>query len=478
MFSLKSRWALRVVALLIIVLISSCTPSTNASSRGIYSVDSTFADFYRQFGGDKSLGPAISPSYAKDGVTYQYVVSGLMAYDPRELPLERFHFSPIAAVEWHVDGLVEPTPADSNLHYVNGHQIWEEIWSFYDQFGSDILGLPITGVIVNDAKQRYEQYFEGIGFYRSYSDPVGQIHLMPYGYWMCGSACQYQVLDSVPPSPSYIREFSATEQLFLQESERLGYGFTGAPLVSPQLGLDGYYEMVFENVIMFIDPTDGNQIRLRPLPSWLGIQADKPGPAINADGLFFFKTQDELGYNIPDVFGEYINNHGSVSFTGNPISEYLSLKDRGYSQCFVNLCLEYHPTAPNGLKVRPHTLGLDYMSIGEKSSTPSSSLNEALQIKAWEDYPLIPSGQTQVINLEAAQNSAPIQGIVFTLVVKQPDGITKTYTLEPTGKDGRTSFTLDPINGPNGAIVQYEVCVIGAVSPQVCFSKNYTIWDQ
>jgi hypothetical protein len=361
---------------------------------------------------------------------------------------------------------------------VNGHKIWEEIWSFYDQYGSDIIGLPVTGVTVNDAKQRYEQYFEGIGFYRNYSDPPGQIHLMPYGSWMCGNECQYSVSDATPPTASYSREFSATEQLFLQASERIGYGFTGAPLVSPRLGSDGKYEMVFENVSMYIDPSDGSQIRLRPLPSWLGIQADQPKAAINAEWLSFYQIQDGLGYNVPNTFTQYINNHGSMNYSGNPITEYSSLSDGGYSQCFTNVCLEYHPTAPDGLQVRPHSLGVDYVTMGAKSSTPGSTFTEALQINAWEDNPLIPSGQIQVIHIEATQNNTPMAGIEFSLVVKQPDGITKTYTLDPTGGDGTTSIELDPINGPNGAIIKYEVCVIGAVSPQVCFSRGYTIWDQ
>jgi hypothetical protein len=478
MFSLKSRLALSIVALLIIVLIDGCTPSPDASTRGTFPVDTTFSDFYREFGGDNTLGPAISPVYTNGGVTYQYVVSGLMAYNPNEVPLKRFRFFPIASAEWQINGLVEPAPLDSNMHYVNGHKIWEEIWSIYDQYGSALIGLPVTGVTVNDTKQRYEQYFEGIGFYRNYSDPPGQIHLMPYGNWMCGNDCQYRVSDSTPPSPSYSREFTATEQLFLQASERLGYGFTGAPLESPHLGSDGNYEMVFENVIMYIDPSDGNQIRLRPLPSWLGIQIDKPRSEVKADWLSFYQTQDGLGYNVPNTFTEYINNHGTINYTGSPITEYLSLSDGGYSQCFVNICLEYHSTAPEGLKVRPHALGADYLTKGAKSSTPGSTITEALQINAWEDYPLIPSGRIQVINIEAKQNDAPMIGIEFSLVVKQPDGITKTYTLAPTGDDGKTSIKLDPINGPNGAIVQYEVCVIGAVSPQVCFSRSYTIWDQ
>jgi hypothetical protein len=478
MFSLKSRRVVCVVALLIIVLINACTPSPDATTSGTFAVDPTFVDFYREFGGDNTLGPAISPSYVNDGVTYQYVVSGLMAYNPSNVPLRRFHFSPIASVKWQINGLVEPAPQDTNIHYVNGHKIWEEVWSLYDQYGSDIIGLPVTGVIVNDAKQRYEQYFEGLGFYRDYSDPPGQIHLMPYGYWMCGNACKYSVSDSIPPAASYSREFSATEQLFLQASERLGYGFTGAPLVSPHVGSDGNYEMVFENVIMYIDPSDSNKIRLRPLPSWLGIQLDPPKAPVKASWLSFYQTQDGLGYDVPNTFTEYINKHGTIDYSGNPITEYRSLLDGGYSQCFVNVCLEYHPTAPNGLQVRPHSLGAEFLTIGAKSGTPESTFSEALQINAWENYPLIPSGHIQVINIEATQNSTPVAGIEFSLVVIQPDGITKTYTLSPTGADGKTSLELYPINGPNGAIVQYEVCVIGAVSPQVCFSRSYTIWDQ
>jgi hypothetical protein len=478
MFSLKSKLALSIVTLLIMAFISACTSSPDASTRGIYSVDPTFGDFYREFGGDKTLGPAISPAYVNEGVTYQYVVSGLMAYDPNEVPLSRFHFSAIASVEWQINGLVEPAPQDSNVHYVNGHKIWEEIWSFYDQYGSDITGLPVTGVTTNDAKQRYEQYFEGVGFYRNYSDPPGQIHLMPYGYWMCGADCQYRVSDSIPPQASYSREYSATEQLFLQASERLGYGFTGAPLLSPRLGADGNYEMVFENVIMYIDPSDGSQIRLRPLPLWLGIQTDQPKVPIKSGWLSFYQTQDGLGYNVPNIFTEYINTHGSVDYSGNPITEYNSLSDGGYSQCYTNVCLEYHPTAPEGLLVRPHSLGAEYLTSGAKVSTPGSTFTEALQVNAWEDSPLIASGQIQVINIEATRNNTPVIGVEFSLVVKQPDGITKTYTLDPTSNDGKTSIKLDPINGPNGAIVQYEVCVIGAVSPQVCFSRSFTIWDQ
>jgi hypothetical protein len=361
---------------------------------------------------------------------------------------------------------------------VNGHLIWEEVLSFYDRYGPEIIGLPVTGVNANDEKQRYEQYFEGLGFFRDYSAQYGQIQLMPYGSWMCGGNCQYKVVDVGPPPPSYSRDYSETEQLFLQESERLGYNFTGTPLAPPYIAADTNFEMVFENVAMFIYPVDGYQIKLRPLPSWLGIQTEQPTQETEADWLSFYPLSEDLGYNVPNTFVRYIEDHGGMIYSGNPITEYRYLPDGGYSQCFTKLCLEYHPTAPQQLLIRPHELGKEYQTNGYTPVIANPSTAEALQINVWEEFPLIPSGQAQIINIEASQNDTPMIGVEFSLIVKQPDGITKSYKLNPTGEGGATSIELDPINGPNGSIVQYEVCLLGIVTPQVCFTRSYTIWNQ
>ena len=475
---MKSKLALSIFALLLIGITSACTSTLNASSNATYSIDPTFSDFYREMGGVSSLGPAISSGFSKDSLTYQYVVSGLMVYNPNLEALKRFYFSPLASSEWKINSLVEPAPRYSDTVYLNGHQLWEEVISFYNQYGSDIIGLPVSGVIANDAKQRYEQYFEGLGFYRNYTDPAGQIHLMPYGVWMCGSNCPYHITDATPPDTSYTRENIETEQFFLQASERLGYGFTGAPLTAPHLGSDGFYEMAFENVILFIDPASADQVRLRPLPKWLGIQSEKPRSEIKLDGMSFVTVEAGLGFNVPNIFISYINEHGGPNYSGAPIAEDHALSDGGHSQCFTNLCLEYHPTAPQALKIRPHPLGREYLNLGENVSASGSTSPEALQINAWEDFPLISSGERQGINIEAIQDKTPVSGLQFSLVVTQPNGITKTYTAEPTGQDGKTHIDLDPINGPNGAIVQYEICVLGHVSPQICFSRSYTIWEQ
>jgi hypothetical protein len=229
---------------------------------------------------------------------------------------------------------------------------------------------------------------------------------------------------------------------------------------------------------MFIDPLDGYQIKLRPLPGWLGIQPDQPIQETKADWLSFYQVSEGLGYNVPISFSTYIADHGGMAYTGDPITVFRLLPDGGYSQCFTNLCLEYHPTAPEQLLIRPHAIGIEYQTNGVSTAVTDPSFTDALQIKVWEQYPLIPSGQRQVINIEAFQNDAPMSGTEFSLLVKQPDGITKSYQLNPTGEGGTTSVELEPINGPNGAIVQYDVCVLGVVIPQVCFTRSYTIWNQ
>ncbi len=474
----KSRLALGIVGLLILLIIAACSSTSTQTSHNTFPIDKAFSDFYREFGGEEVLGPAISASFIQDEITYQYVVSGRMEYDPGQDVLQRFRFSPVASSELHINGLIESSAGDENTYYVNGHYIWEETRSFYDRYGSSILGLPVTGVMVNDAKQRYEQYFEGVGFYRNYNDPPGKIHLMPYGSWICGNDCQYYISDSVVPAASYVREFSAIEQLFYQTAERVGFEFTGVPLLSPRLGSDGNYQMVFQNVVMYVDPLAGSQIRLRPLPSWMGIRSGQLVKPIDKDGLSFFPIKDESGFNVPELFTEYISLHGSSIYAGNPITEYVDLADGGYSQCFTSVCLEYHPTAPERLRVRPNGLGIEYLAASKKGVTPEPNLSQAMQVNAWENYPLIASGQKQVINIEVTQNNAPKVGIEISLLVKQPDGVTLTYTLPPTGSDGKTRIELDPIDGPNGAMIQYQVCIVGTVTPQVCFSRSYTIWNQ
>jgi len=478
MLPVKSKLAMYTLSLLFILTLNACSPSADAASYGTYPVSSTFLDFYREFGGEANLGPAISPAFEKENITYQYVVAGLLVYDPNLGTLNRFKFSPIASTEWKINGLVEPPRTNDDLPYLNGHRIWEEVWSFYSSHGAEILGLPVSGVSANDAMQRYEQYFEGVGFYRNYADPIGKIHLLPYGSWMCGKNCNFQLPDAVPPPASYVRENSQTEQLFLQETDRLGYGFSGEPLSAPRIAEDGNFEMVFENIILFIDPSNGNQIRPRPLPSLLGIMAEMPTKETKADWLLFYEVGEGLGYNVPVTFSQYISEHGGATYSGYPITEYQTLADDGYSQCYTNICLEYHPTAPEALRTRPHALGAIYVKNGANTAVTEPSFSEALKIDVWEDFPLIASGERQVINVEASQNDAPSSGIEVILLVKQPDGIMKTYKLDPTDNAGKTRIELEPINGPNGAIVQYQVCLTGTTTPQVCFSRSYTIWEQ
>ncbi len=116
------------------------------------------------------------------------------------------------------------------------------------------------------------------------------------------------------------------------------------------------------------------------------------------------------------------------------------------------------------------------MNTNTSPVTPANS--GQLQLISWQEYPLIPSGEQQTIYIQATQDEQPLKGVEFSLLVELPDGTTQTYTLLPAGEDGKTSILLDPIVGPNGSIVRYEVCSIGGPSAQECISGSYIIWDQ
>jgi hypothetical protein len=118
------------------------------------------------------------------------------------------------------------------------------------------------------------------------------------------------------------------------------------------------FEKVFDNLVMFSAPESTYRVQFRPLPQLAGIQPEPPVPPMNDPGMVFFPTLgQELGYNIPKLFMDYITMHGTLEISGNPITELHALGNGISRQCFTNICLEYHSKAPETLRVRPTALG-------------------------------------------------------------------------------------------------------------------------
>jgi hypothetical protein len=463
----RKRYALILIFLMGLSLLTVACVSIEEPIPGAFSVGDTFKVFYKNAGGRDLLGPALSISFISGNIEYQYVSAGLMFYDPSRAPAQQYGFYPLAAEYWNLNSISDPPPIESSTPYINGHVVWEDAWLLFNRLGSNVVGVPLTGVITNNEKQRYEQYFSGLGFYRDFNAPPAEIHLMPYGEWVCRSNCTYFFGDAAAPQRMLDRPASELERIFLDYAERPGYAFTGSPIGIPQYALDGYVEMAFENVIMYFDPQNPYPVMLRPLPTWLGMVQEAPAFSLKLDWLDFRESQDGLGYDIPVFLSDFIISHGGFELVGEPITHYRSLSDGGYTQCFTNMCLEYHPGAPTLLRVRATPLGAQYTSRGSP-----------LRIFVTLSDTNFPANQPVDLEVYALQNGQILKDIMFELVISLPVGNPQNYFVSPDSEDGVSSVTISPLNLPQGSRVSYQACAVGLVGEQECATGTFTIWGR
>ncbi len=173
---------------------SSSVAATATADNNFYAIDPIFRAFYRLLGGGETLGDVISDVQEVDGRKTQFTVNGQLIFDPMAGQASRFQLGALGkslGVGWSGQEALEVATPFVDLYYRLG--------------GEMFVGEPITGLVLNELKNRYEQYFENVGFY--YGDETGGVaHLLPYGAWNCGSGCRKPGLkNNIPqmPSPTY-----------------------------------------------------------------------------------------------------------------------------------------------------------------------------------------------------------------------------------------------------------------------------------
>jgi hypothetical protein len=444
-------------------------------------------------------GSAIYPVFTVNNKLYQYTRACLYVYNPD--PTTGINHVYLAKLG---KDLVEAFPAEPDLGegfiYLNGHTVWPELTSLYNDYGQAIIGLPRTGLILNSEKNRYEQFFEKMAFYRNFNEPVGTVHTIPLGAWMCAGKCElaqdiidgdYVLTPAIPQMGLVDPSLQSAEDFFRAVQERKGQDFTGRQLSSAYRQTDGAIAKIYENLVMILE-ADEHTISFLPLPQLVGIVPDAP---VSMNGLDYFRfypvTDDGLGYNVHQVFVDYITLHGADAF-GQPITELHAIEGGASRQCFQFICLENHPNAPEGLKVRPMPLGLLYQSSISKDQVQpeEESPNEAvpasepedpfstkrIYINVWERYPLMAPGMKQEIGASLIEGDLPIAGADFILYVDLPDGTRKPYFFPSTNREGQTTVTLDPIIAPIKTNISYQVCLQDATSHYICVSESFLIW--
>lgn len=430
-------------------------------------IEPIFEEFYSIFGGKETLGAVISPAFGSGSKIYQYVENGLMEFDGSKVTNDRFSFAPVGK-KLLEEGLLSLSSSDQ---YPSGiHQ--DFLLNYRKMGGSQYVGKPLGGVIFNSEKNRMEQYFENFGFYRAMDSK--DVRLLPYGKTICGDICRDNNWSANIP-----RLIIDLPGPYLHVANRIGSELTGRILSSPYIAADGLEEVIFENIVLARDLRNPDQVYVRPISETVGFRRQEFARRLSHPLMVFFPIEKNLGFNVPIYFLEYIESHGGLQISGMPIEEVFALQPGVFRQCYTNICLQF-TLKENGEKIlQPLPLGITYKTLMEASvfDYKSTSSLDTVTIKAWELYPALSSGDSQVIRVGIFQHGIPLKNREPVLFLKLPGNGLKVIYLPPTDQDGITEITLEPIQAPIGTLISYDICLFGIPDNRKCVGENYLIWN-
>jgi hypothetical protein len=331
---------------------------------------------------------------------------------------------------------------------------------------------------------------------------------MGYGAWKCSSSCR-----PAPASNGLVVLPPKVGEPFTEAVLALGTDFTGFALTDPYTTPEGAVEQIFENMVLAADPSSPGKVSLRAITERIGIAPEPLIASEYSSDMVFYPVQAGRGHHVPIGLLEFLAGHGGMETSGAPITAFSQISEEIFRQCFTNLCLEEHHNPSGAVWIRPAPLGYTYRarsiqgSVGQSdqaSATPavpsSSGRGEAasdqtpgaqpgaesftdslslkdVSIQVWEKFPMVTPKEGQEIGAALFENSQPMASIEPDLLLNLPDGQRKTYYMLPTGSDGQTHIKVDPVAGPNGTLIPYEVCVSNMSGEKTCVKDSYLIWE-
>lgn len=454
-------------------LANSPSGSIPAGSVDQPELDVTLRVLYDFMGGEKVLGPVISGVSIENARKFQYTTKAMLVYDENKPATEVYALAPLG----YRVGIMEapaPAPSQPGAYYTNGHTVDPDFAAFIDEDKWIFVGLPISEVIYNPSKQRFEQYFENIGFYKS--QVTGEIGLLDYGAFDCKDKCR-----QVEAGPGAIEIRYREAEVFKPFINKYGWRFTGFP-ITKIYALDEKWLQVFQNMVLIADSqAQPDSVRLLSIADELEMIPETPAIGSGAPDMNFYPTDGNLGYDIPLYFWEYILAHGGLETSGAPITHLQTSGGSSLRQCFENLCLIYDPAAPSSLQVMPEPLGIIFMGKTGEVSIPGTTQPEQqrsfLKLRVKEMQATISTSEQQIIEVSAMRDGYPVPGIVMEIIITMPDETTQSYVMPATGSDGRTTLTLPAIQAENGSVILYLVCVNGLEETDICYEDSFAIWS-
>jgi hypothetical protein len=439
---------------------------------GTFPVDPLFHDFYEGMGGEETLGPAISPAKFTDSRIEQFTENSLLVYDAQQPLSSRFKLGALGIVLGVGEGGgLGDLKKDGRL--INGFQVAGDFLVAYEALGgARFVGRPISETVYNTGKQRFEQYFENLGFFQL--EGQGKVHLLPYGAYACDRNCRNLQAVAAIPGRGHILPES-----FLHRTLELGLQLAGKPLTGLHNAGDGMLEVIFENLVLVAGRDSRDQVELRPIAELLGKYTQPPVEPKSTALNTFVEIEAGLGYNVPNFFIEFLQSIGGLQVSGQPISEVYSPEPGIYVQCYANLCLQFDLNAEQDQRLSPLLLGVEYKlreyEVGRDFYACQALEN--IEIKVWEGETYVAPGEPQEIHVAIFEDGKPLENYEPLLIATMPDGSQRKAYLQPSDQSGRSAIKLAPIEAPNGTLIAYQVCVFGIDQSQTCVGDNYLIWD-
>jgi hypothetical protein len=419
------------------------------------------------------LGPAISDAVPNEKLTMQYTERALMVYDPYA-PSDQQHYLAPLGTEFGYEDPPVPMPQQGGVLYVAGHIVYADFVGLYEELGGvRYAGKPLTEVLYNPEENRLEQHFENVGIFQSLTNTIGEPELLYYGIEACGYQCRHQPQGGV----GFIDLNNTLPEPFASTVARLGQTFVGEYLVGPYTAKDGNQEVIFENLVLYATEGDTTRAYARPITKLVGYEETPLVDNLDSPLVYFFQIEGDRGHNIPNLFYDYIAQHGGIDVSGYPITDIFPYQDGIFRQCFENLCLDSDPNAAEGQQVRPAQLGAIYKTLFyNPDPLATAEPDSELHIQLWDEASLIDSEQTQTIYVTVTQGDIPVENVKPDIELTLPDGTRSVYVFPATNAKGSTFLNIPAIEADNGSLITYDVCIDDVDAGTDCVSDSYIIW--
>jgi hypothetical protein len=480
----KKSFAILLLFLLLGFTTACVAPEAQATlSPEDHEIAPLFRRFYLFYGGKDVFGLAISDARPEGDTTIQYTEAAKLVYDPNKPASQRFSLAPLGRSILVSEPPVEH-PKDASLLFVDGHIIHPSLVELYNKL-EEIVGPPMTEGRKNPNSHYIEQFFENMGIY--YDPAIDKYGFLPYGLTMCTGPCRTLEWENAIPLGVY-----PIDPTFLSVVERLGVDFTGFAITPGYYADDKKWQQIFERVVLSAQvPNHPETLAVEPVMLKMPFITDPPKVDSRDKAMKFVPVKGELGYEVPLYFWTYLEDHGGQAVSGLPVSQLRQMGDHTYIQCFTNLCLEYEPQAVESRRVSLVMLGYPYKVMfgplesdyGPPPALPTPVLPtptpvvRTTTVQVWEAQPALDARLQQEIGVYVGLNGMPLSEVQPTLILTMPDRSQAVYEMFPTGMDGKSVFRLPLLQGANGTMITYAVCLQTLNGERFCVEDSFVIWS-